>query len=111
MNIPLDILKIVASYLVKPKMKLLDWILLDNLDWDWLSENPNAIHLLEQNMDKIDWVYLSTNPNAIHLLKQNMDKINFAYLSKNPSIFEIDKKQLKLDITEKAKIIDNIIYE
>ena len=33
MNIPLDVLKIVASYLVKPKMKLLDWVLLDKLKW------------------------------------------------------------------------------
>jgi hypothetical protein len=40
-----------------------------------------------------------------------MNKINFAYLSKNPSIFEIDKKQLKIDITEKAKIIDKFIHQ
>ena len=32
-------------------------------------------------------------------------------LSKNPNIFEIDTKQLKSDITEKAKIIDGTIYE
>ena len=133
MNIPLDVLKIVASYFVKPKMKLLDWVLLDEMDWEvlsgnpnaihlleqnmdkinWyeLSTNPNAIHLLEQNMDKIDWDALSRNPNAIHLLEQNMDKINWYWLSENPNIFEIDKKQLKLDIAEKAKIIDDIIYE
>ena len=30
-----------------------------------LSNNPNAIHFLEQNMDKINWNYLSLNPNAI----------------------------------------------
>ena len=59
MNIPLDILKIVASYLVKPKMKLLDWVLLDKLDWEILSQNPNAVNLLEQNMDKIDCYRLS----------------------------------------------------
>jgi len=87
MNIPLDVLKIVASCLVKPKMKLLNWISLDKIDWYNLSENPNAIHLLEQNMDKIDWWYLSVNPN----------------------IFEIDKKQFKKDIEEQAMIIDRII--
>ncbi len=32
MNIPLDVIKLIASYLVKPKMKLLDWIPLDKLD-------------------------------------------------------------------------------
>jgi hypothetical protein len=132
-NIPLDVLNIIASYLVKPKMKLLDWIPLDNLDWDTLSENPNAIHLLEQNMDKInwtnlslnpnaihlleqnideiDWNMLSRNPNAIHLLEQNIDKINWRNLSHNPSIFEIDNKQLKIDIDDQAHIIDKIIHQ
>jgi hypothetical protein len=65
--------------------------------------------LLEQNMDKIYWEYLSANPNAIHLLKHNMHKINFTYLSKNPSIFEINKKQLIEDIEKQTRIIDGII--
>ena len=44
---------------------------------DYLSSNPNAIHLLEQNLDKIDeWsAFVVGNPNAIHLLEQNLDKI------------------------------------
>ena len=33
-----------------------------------------AIHLTERNLDKIDWDYLCENPNAIHLLEQNPDK-------------------------------------
>jgi len=33
-----------------------------------LSRNPNAIHLLEQNLDKVSSEGLSQNPNAIHLL-------------------------------------------
>ena len=46
MNIPLDVLKIVASYLVKPKMKLLDWIPLDKLDWVVVGgTNPGATFL------------------------------------------------------------------
>jgi len=153
--LPLDVLKIVASYLVKPKMKLLDWISLDKINWEFLSKNPNAIHLLEKNMDKIDWDLLLMNPNAIHLLEQNIDKIDWdrlsanpnaihlleqnmnkiywwyllqnpnaiclleqntnkidwTWLSLNPNIFEIDKNQLKLDITEQAKLIDKIIYQ
>jgi hypothetical protein len=42
---------------------------------EFLSENPNAIQLLEQNPDKINWEYLSNNPNAIHYLEQNPDKL------------------------------------
>jgi len=84
--------KLIASYLVKPKMKLLDWIDLDILPYNdfrntiyrnSLSRNPNAIHLLEQNLDKIEWHYLSSNPNAIHLLEQNIDKIYWKFLSLN----------------------------
>ena len=89
MNIPLDILKIVATYLTKPKMKLLDWIPLYKLNWDNLSRNPGAIHLLEQNMNKIDWLFLSKNPN----------------------IFEIDTNQLKINADDQAKIIDKIIHQ
>ena len=33
-----------------------------------MSANPNAIHLLEQNLDKVDWEKISQNPNYIHLL-------------------------------------------
>jgi len=64
-----NFIKIIASYLTKPKMKLLDWININKLDWDILSINPNAIHLLEQNMDKINWSNLSKNPNALHILE------------------------------------------
>ena len=55
------------------------------VDWRLLSENPNAIHLLEQNLDKVDWYWLSYNPNAIHLLEQNVDKICWHLLSQNPN--------------------------
>jgi hypothetical protein len=40
------------------------------IDWESLSINPNAIHILENNIDKINWNYLSYNPNAIHILEQ-----------------------------------------
>jgi hypothetical protein len=41
---------------------------MDKVNWLYLSENPNAIHILEQNLEKIDWARLSLNPNAITLL-------------------------------------------
>ena len=58
-------------------MSFLYWILENKINWIWLSENPNAINLLEQNLDKIIWQYLSGNPNAIHLLEQNLYKIDW----------------------------------
>ena len=81
--------------------KFLDWA----LDWDNkdilnssledLSRNPNAIHILEQNLDKINWDNLSTNKNAIHLLEQNLDKISVYHLPDNPAIFVIDYQVLQ----------------
>jgi len=47
----------------KPFWKLRDWIDESKLNWDYLSRNPNALHLLEQNQDKIKWDLLS----KIHL--------------------------------------------
>ena len=40
------------------------------IDWNALSKNPNAIHLLKKNYDKINWNGLSLNINAIHILKK-----------------------------------------
>jgi hypothetical protein len=36
---------------------------LDKVNWKTLSCNPNAIHILENNLDKVDWYELSQNPN------------------------------------------------
>jgi len=84
---------------------------MDKINWIYLSSNPNAIHLLEKNIDKkTTWSCLSTNPNAIHLLEKNIDKIDWKWLSSNPSIFEIDKKQLKINADDQARIIDKIIH-
>ena len=46
--------------------KLRDWVCtpFEKVFWMNLSENPNAIHLLEQNPDKIKWECLSSNPKC-----------------------------------------------
>ena len=38
---------------------------------------------------------LSENPAAIHLLEQNQDKINWSQLSKNKAIFTYDYPKMK----------------
>jgi len=92
MEVPLDVLKIIASYITKQKMKLLDWIDLDELNWDGLSENENAIYLLERNIQKISWDWLSRNPNAIHILEEYSHKIDWADLSCNPNAIHLLEK-------------------
>ncbi len=54
-----------------PVYKILEWINIDNIEWDVLSENKNAIELLKQNKNRINWNNLSHNINAIELLKKN----------------------------------------
>ena len=46
-----------------PPMKLRDWIDINKLNWCLLSQNPNAIYLLEKNPMKIDKWKLSKNSN------------------------------------------------
>jgi hypothetical protein len=91
-----DLLKLIASFLVKPKYKLLDWINADMLDYYFLSSNPNAIQFFEQNINKIDWDILSSNPNAIHILKRNLDKVNWCFMSinKNPDTIRLIEQNM-----------------
>jgi hypothetical protein len=88
--LPDDILeKIVEKYntIFKIKYKLKDWIPPEKLNFWVLSQNPNAIDLLNTNQSKIKWNYLSKNPNpeAIKLLKANKNKIVWEFLSENPN--------------------------
>ena len=36
--------------------------------------NPNAIHLLEQNLDKVNWEELSGNPNIFEEISEHLLK-------------------------------------
>ena len=64
---------IIAEY--SAEYVLLDWIPENKIDWDWLSVNSAAIHLLEKHKDKIDWISLSQNP-AIFKLQVNYKLVN-----------------------------------
>ena len=64
----------------KPIYKLLDWVPIEDLNlqnWDYISENPKGIDLIEKNIDKVHWPSLSLNKNAIHILEKNINKICF----------------------------------
>jgi hypothetical protein len=47
-------------------------------------------------MDKITWQSLSQNPNAIHILEKNKDKIDWYSLSQNTAIFDYDYKEMSI---------------
>ena len=67
-----------------------------NVNWWYLSMNPNAESILKQNQDKVDWLYLTKNrnPNIISIFEQNMDKVTWINLSSNPSAIHIIEKNL-----------------
>ena len=64
-----DICSIISKYLYKSKYELLDWLDESKIDWNCLSNNENAIELLEYNLlngrDYINWGLLSGNNKAI----------------------------------------------
>jgi hypothetical protein len=68
-QVPIPVLNRVTHYnyndIKNPKfLKLRKWIQIDKVYWYVLSENPNAIHILEKNLNKVDWYELSKNHNA-----------------------------------------------
>ena len=65
------------------------------MNWNVLSENTNAISILEKNFDKINWWGLSKNPNAISILVKNQDKIQWGMLSSNLGINKLNYQWLK----------------
>jgi len=61
--LPTDILKIIDDYDMEYVLILIFAQCFYKLDWGSLSENPNAIKLLEQNLDRVYWYRLSLNPS------------------------------------------------
>lgn len=55
------------------------------VDWDALSGNSEAGHILANNLHKVNWFKVSANPGAIDILNKNIDKINWNELCKNPA--------------------------
>ena len=65
------------------------------IDWRVLSNNPNAISILEENINKIYWDVLSLNENAIRILEKNLDKIDWSNLCCNEGVNELNYQWLK----------------
>ena len=75
---------------------------MDKINWLYFCKNKNkrAMDLIEKNVDKISWFSFSSNPNGIDLLEKNMNKIKWDYfgMNTNPKIIDIiDKNQDKLE--------------
>jgi hypothetical protein len=69
----------------------------DKINWEQLSFNPNAIHLLEANLDKVNWNHACRVPGLIQLIEANQDKIDWNTLSRNSAAIHLLKdKQDKI---------------
>jgi hypothetical protein len=55
------------------------------IHWDsfCLNESPKAIEIIMRHPEKINWLSLSSNPSAIKILEDNLDKIDYWGLSFN----------------------------
>ena len=67
---------------------------MNKIDWDYLSQNSNAIPILEKNLDEVDWSRLSMNINAIPILEKNLDDVDWTYLCKNINAISMLDKNL-----------------
>ena len=108
MEPPLDVIKIVASYLVDPKMKLLDWIP-KNMEYVAYFGFPYSVHMRNKlrynndsditdrecininihRMTETQCECLYGSPTAICYFEKNMDEIDWSYLSFNPNALHL----------------------
>ena len=84
-----DICEIITKYIQKPRYELLDWINIEDLNFEILSANSNAIELLKENQDKVKWSWLSSNPSIFKKIYNNDDK---AIIQKTLEIILIKSK-------------------
>jgi len=61
----------------------------ENIYWHGLSDNPNALPLLEKYPDKIVWSHASMNPGILPLLEKNVDKVVWPYVCNDTITVEV----------------------
>ena len=82
-----------------PVHKLLHYF---KFDWYGFVKETYNVQIVEQNLDKFDeniWSILSDKPNFIHILKNNLDKVDWENLEINYGsidiLFTLDYLQMK----------------
>lgn len=87
MNLPEDVLGMIAEYCVTHPKQLRSWVDPHRIIQRDLCANPvpEAIDLVSQYPEKIDYYYLSdnSNPKAISLLRNNPHRISWRELNRN----------------------------
>jgi hypothetical protein len=77
------------------KGKIVQWFrFVDHSVLVWVSQYPNATHIIEKHIKHINWCMLSCNPNAIHILEKYPEKINWYNLCANPNAISLIEKNI-----------------
>jgi hypothetical protein len=106
--------------------------MLNFVKWKFLSGNPYAMDIIEQNLEHVNWTSLCCNPNAIKLLEKHKNKFEptigarlqngyhiYTYslhhegpewkmLTTNPAIIETDHSLYNLFKSAHTKMIYNL---
>jgi hypothetical protein len=78
------------------------------INFEILSGNHNAIHIISQHLDKVQLSNLSRNPNAMNILMQHPELIEFNSLLSNPNaISYLETQMMELSIDD----ICNLAYK
>jgi hypothetical protein len=78
----------------------------DYIDWRTIIMNPNAAEIVNNNLDKVEayWNNISEAPHLIHIIENNIDKVFWVNLSKNYNAIHILEKNIdKVDIRNLCK--------
>jgi len=88
-----------ASELIKEKIKEIGITNIENNIWSMLCKNPHGVEILEvitnnftKHLDNIDWVYLSGNPNAIQWITTFFDFCDIEALCQNKNASHLIEK-------------------
>jgi hypothetical protein len=93
---------LIKNFLIlEPEKRLTDYVKIknhpyfDDIDWNILSRNVNAIDLLEKNQDKINWFALSLNTSIfIETYDYDLIRSNFKDLGEEIVIKALHPKRM-----------------
>ncbi|RLN43689.1 hypothetical protein BBJ28_00024383 [Nothophytophthora sp. Chile5] len=83
-----------------------------DLFWGTLSGDPHAIPLLEKNRSHIDWESLSLNPGAVHMLMEKLTdpRVNWTCLLRNEGFLVYDYELIRRDHQDLHRDLVEYLY-
>jgi hypothetical protein len=73
--------------------------------WDYLSSNPAAIEMIEQNLDLVDMNALGENTAAVHLIKPELTQVLYWNHAASAMIYKSMPKELEENDEEELQAL------